>query len=249
MATLSSAGVKLCDVMPSSEPPQQPRWTSAEESALDLCRRAADEEERGAVFRTEVDESARVLFAFAQAALRWSKNSVWPVSRRQLLEVRQIQELAFAVVAARPGGRRRAKELQLEVSVGGPLTVCLGERLGPRPLPDLRDVLDLHGRYEEHLIPNIDWNTLGGGCGVIFADGVGLQRPAPPRKWCDDCRKASSSTRAERRISEILRLWGPRECTCGASFTPTRPNRVRCDGCLAGHRSAGHNRRIGQPSS
>lgn len=241
MATLSSAGVKLCDVMPSSEPPQQPRWTSAEESAHEVCRCIADEDRRGVLFSVsleEADESASVLFAFAQDALRWAKHNGY-ASRSALLRVRGLQDLAFAVVKARSGSPRRAKQLQLEASNNGPLTVCVGD-LATR-LPDLRDRLDPRGELEEYRIPTIDWNS---GCGAICADSTSLSRR---RKWCETCRKRSSS-RSSARITKIVQAWGPRECVCGSSFTPTRPNRVRCDRCLAGHRSVGRKRRIAQPS-
>jgi hypothetical protein len=249
VAAVSSAGVKLCDVMPSSEPPPLPRWTSAEESALDLCRRVVDEDQRGALFSTtgeEVDRSARILFAFAQDALRWSKQNGHD-ARNVLLQLRGLQYLAFEAATARSGTRRRAKQLQLEASDGDPLTVCVGD-FGATRLPDLRITLDPRGKLEDYRIPTIDWNTTGTGCGAICPDSTGLQRPAPPRKWCASCTSRSSS-RSSARISQIVQVWGPRECECGASFTPTRPNRVRCDDCLAGHRSAGRTRRIVQPSS
>jgi hypothetical protein len=241
VATLSSTGVKLCDVMPASEPPPQPRWTSAEESAHEVCRRIADEIRREVEFSAsleEVDESANVLFAFAQDALRWAKHNGY-ASRSALLRVRGLQDLAFAAVLAKSGSRR-AKQLQLEASGGDPLTVCVGD-LATR-LSDLRDVLDPRGELEEYRIPTIYWNS---GCGAICADSSSLSRR---RKWCETCRKRSSS-RNGRRVSEIVRAWGPRECACGSSFTPTRPQRVRCDRCLDGHLSADRSRRIVQPSS
>jgi hypothetical protein len=229
-------------------PLAQPRWTSAEESAHQVCRRIADEDRRGVLFSAsleEVDESASVLFAFAQDALRWAKHNGY-ASRSALLRVRGLQDLAFAVVLAESGSRRRAKQLQLEASCRDPLTVCVGD-FGARRLPDLRITLDPRGLLEDYRIPRIDWNTTGSGCGEICPDSTGLQRPSQ-RRWCEACRKRSSS-RASARLSEIVQAWGPRECGCGASFTPTRPNRVRCDDCLAGHRSAVRNRRIVQPSS
>jgi hypothetical protein len=252
VATLSSAGVKLCDVMSSSEPPPLPRWTSAEESALELCRRTADEEQRGALLFSatgeEVDRRASILFAFAQDALRWTNQNDGG-ARSVLLQVRCLQDLAFDVVTARSGSRRRAKQLQLEASGDDPLTVCVGD-FGAMRLPDLRITLDPRGELEDYRIPTIDWNTAGTGCGAICADSTGLQRPTRPRKWCSKCRKASSS-RTSARITKIVQAWGPRQCdVCGTPFTPTRSDRWRCDRCLAGHRrSAGRKRHIAQPSS
>jgi len=247
VATLSSTGVKLCDVMSSSEAPPQPRWTSAEESARELCRRIADEDRRGILFSAsleEVDESAGVLFVFVQDALRRAKQN-GGAARSVLLQVRSLQDLAFDVVTARSGSQRRAKQLQLEASDDDPLTVCVGDFTAIR-LPDLRITLDPRGELEDYRIPTIDWNTAGSGCGAICADSSSLSRR---RKWCETCRKRSSS-RASSRITTIVRAWGPRECgVCGAPFTPTRPDRWRCDRCLAGHRSAGRKRRIAQPSS
>src|SRR5437867_1328424 len=102
--------------MPASEPPPQLRWTSAEESAHEVCRRIADEDRRGVLFSAsleEADESASVLFAFAQDALRWSKQNDYD-SRLVLLQLRRLQDLAFAAVSARSGSRRHAKQLQLD---------------------------------------------------------------------------------------------------------------------------------------
>src|SRR5205809_663600 len=106
--------------MPASEPPPQPRWTSAEESAHEVCRRIADEDRRGVLFSAsleEADESASVLFAFAQDALRWT-NQNGGGARSVLLQVRWLQDLAFDVVTARSGSRRHAKQLQLDASGG-----------------------------------------------------------------------------------------------------------------------------------
>jgi hypothetical protein len=196
----------------------------------------------------EIDQSAATLFAFVQSALCWMKENGYR-SRNVLSQIRALQDLAFAVVMARSGSRRRAKQVQLEACAGNPLTVCVGE-LGLKRLSDLRDVLDPHGEYEEHVIPIIDWQAAGGsGCFAICADGEGLQRPSTPRKWCEKCRKASSS-RTARRIKEIVQIWGERRCAvCGASFMPTRVDRWRCDRCLAGRRSRSRKHRIAQRSS
>jgi hypothetical protein len=232
-------------------PLSQPSWTSAEESALDLCRRIADEENRGLRFSAsaaDVDRSARILFGFAQDALRWSEQNGYGM-RHVLFEIRALQDLAFGVVtAASPGGRRRAKQLQIEASAGKPLTVCIGE-LGVSRLPDLRIVLDPLGRLEDYRIPKIDWNRAGNGCGAICNDSTGLQRVSAPRKWCEKC-SAASSSRADRRIASIVRAWGNRECiVCGSAFTPTRRDRWRCDDCLASRRSAPRSRCSAPPSS
>src|SRR6266550_1211294 len=149
-----------------SESTHQPRWTSAEESARELCRRAIDEDQRGAFFTAtgeEVDRSASILFAFAQQALCWAKQNESGCSRPVLLQIRHLQDLAFDVVRARSGSRRRAKQLQLEASGDKPLTVCVGSFAATR-LPDLRIALDPRGELEDYRIPRIDWNTEGSGC-------------------------------------------------------------------------------------
>ena len=199
------------------------------------CRRGAGGVLRFSLGIDDLAVSASTLFSFAQSALLWMREYDYR-SRSVLLQIRATQDLAFEAAAARSTSRW-AKHLQLEASAGEPLTVCVGE-FGLRPLPDLRDVLDPHGDYPEHLIPTIDWNArLGTGCFAICADGTGLQRPSPPRRWCDSCRKSSSSRTAQR-VTEVVQRWGERRCVvCRASFAPTRPDRWRCDDCLAGHRS------------
>lgn len=234
-------------------PLPQPLWTSAEKSALDVCRRIADEERRELLHFSasldEVERSAGILFAFAQEALLWMQQYGYG-ARQVLLQIRALQDLAFEVVAVSSGSRLRAKKLQIKSSGGDPLTVCVGEFKPRHRLPDhLRDVLDPHGEFEEHLIPGIEWQHTFSGCFAICPDGKGLQRPSPPRKWCEKCRKASSS-RGDRWIAELVQGWGPRTCpACGTAFMPTRPDRWRCDSCLTRHRSVRRNGCSAPPSS
>lgn len=243
--------------------------TSAEKSALEVCVRVRDEEERGAlpsVAAPDVDRAAGVLLAFAQEALHGLQaHGYGAADERFLLELWRVQALAFGAAGARcPGGRKRAKELQLKAGHGKPLTVCVGD-LMPKRLPDLRDVLDPKGELEEYRIPTIDWNTRGSGCGVIFPDSTGLRRPSLAI-WCVACREGSTA-RTEARITSItkaverspsfvawadgrrVRVW-PRTCSvCGAPFKTSRANRWRCDPCLTGRRSARRSRRTAPLSS
>ena len=229
-------------------------WTtlaSAEKSALDLCRRVFEEERDGAipsVAASEIDRASWDLFAFAQEALRWlPTNGYGALDERFLIELWRLQTVAFGAAALRcPGGRRRAKLLQIEAGLGAPLTVCVGELL-PTRLPDLRDLLDPNGDLEEHIIPTIDWNTRGSGCGAIHPDSTALRRPSLT-KWCAECRARTTSRRDARTTSirkafegspsalmwidgRRVRVW-TRTCTvCDMSFRTDKAHRYRCNTC------------------
>lgn len=140
-----------------------------------------------------------------------------------VIELWKTQNIAFEAIAARcPGGRARAKELQLEAGHGAPLTVCVGD-LTPKLLPDrlprsmtsrlpanvrsLADLLDPTGEIElnedghPYKVPTISWNSRGSGCMVICPDSTGTGRPAL-RRWCQTCSK-SSSARLEAQITSM----------------------------------------------
>jgi hypothetical protein len=243
--------------------------TSPEKSALEACVRLLDEERRGVRFSVsirDVDHAAGALFAFVQQALHWLQAHGYGARDEQfLIELWRLQALAFDAAGARcPGGRRRAKELQLEAGHGEPLTACVGA-LTPERLPDLRDVLDPNGELEEYVIPTIIWNTRGSGCMAICPDSTGTRRPGL-RRWCQTCCN-SSSARLEAQIMSIkknfegspsslvwvegqrVRVW-PRTCSvCGFRFKTTRANRWRCDSCLTGRRSVPRTRSSAPPSS
>jgi hypothetical protein len=231
-----------------------------------------DEERRGAISRVtaaEGEEAAAALFGFAQEHLRWFRSNGYRVrDEKALVELWRVQAIAFEVAAAKClGGRRRAKELQIDAARGEPLTVCVGD-LAPKQLParlppsmaaglppsvrTLADLLDPAGELEPHKIPTIDWNIHGSGCLAICAESLGLRRPSI-RRWCVDCAKLTSA-RVEARINAIAknfeapsvavvangrrtREW-VRTCGCGKLFKTARPNRLRCDRCRAHHRSS-----------
>jgi hypothetical protein len=256
-----------------------PTLSSAEKSALEVCSTELEQRRARAdallagtqagpsrVATADVDEAARLLFDFTQEALRWFRQHGHGArEERFLIELWRLQSLAFNSVAARrPGARRRAKELQLQAGHGEPLTVCVGE-LTPKPLPDLRDMLDPEGELEEYRIPTIAWNTRGNGCGAICRDSVGLRRP-DLRRWCQDC-NGSTTARRDAMLTSIskayagspsylawadgrrVRVW-PRSCSvCGDPFKTDRANRERCDSCLAGHRAARRNGGSAPPSN
>jgi hypothetical protein len=232
--------------------------TSPEKSALDLAMRAVQDEREGKLFPAvaaeDGDRAVEILFAFAQEALRWLARSGQVLSKDKLLpELWRVQSLAFAAGAARCyRGRSRAKQLQLKVSLGEPLTVCVGE-LTPQRLPDLRDVLDPNCDVEEYRIPTVAFNTLGTGCLAICCDSTGLRRPAL-RKWCQECEKKTTSITTARLTSirkawegspssiewdgdRRRRVWVRRCSVCETSYRTLRANQIRCTRCSAGHRT------------
>jgi hypothetical protein len=245
-------------------PLARPALTSAEKSALawaqcmpwssNVCMAAVHEERAGQPFTvtaTEVERGASVLLALVQDSLGWMREIGYGKTAEQpLLELWTLQQLAVeAVAAVCPGARRTAKSLQIKAAVGEPLTVCVGE-FAPERLPDLRNVLDPSGEFEEYKIPTIAWNTRGSGCGVICPDSTGIRRPAF-RRWCESC--ASKSTwRQQARLAVIegnwkgspssltwsdgrrIRVW-PRNCSsCGKQFRSTEAQRRRCYDCWPG---------------
>jgi predicted Zn-ribbon and HTH transcriptional regulator len=179
----------------------------------------------------EVDHGAGVLFVFVQQTLRWLREHDHGFgfgNERLVIDLWKAQNVAFEAVAARcPGGRRRAKQLQLEAGHGAPLTVCVGD-LTPKPLPDrlprsmtsrlpanvrsLADLLDPEGELElneegdPYKVPTISWNTLGSGCKLICPDSTGTRRPGL-RRWCQTCGKSSSS-RLEAQLTSIQKSFG-----------------------------------------
>ena len=210
-------------------PPPQPPLALAEKSAHELCLRVVADEHEGRRFSAtpaDVDRSASVLFGFVQQTLHWlqeHKHGFGRGNERLVIELWEIQNVAFeAVAAVCPGGRARAKELQLEAGHDAPLTVCVGD-LTPKRLPDrlppsmssrlpanvrsLADLLDPDGDFElnedghPYKVPTISWNTSGSGCKVICLDSVGTRRPGL-RRWCRKC-GSSSSARLEAEITSI----------------------------------------------
>lgn len=247
-------------------PLTQLELTSAEKSAFDwvqcmpwssaVCLRAVHEDRaKGAngftVAAADVELGASTLFAVVQNALGLMREFGYgETAERSLIELWTLQQLAVeAVVAVCPGARGTAKALQMRASSGEPLTVCVGD-LRPKRLPDLRDVLDPDGEFEEYKIPTIAWNNRGSGCMTVCLDSTGMRRP-DFRKWCEDC--ASKTTwREQAHLANIatnwkgtgshlawsggrrIRVW-PRSCSsCGKPFRSAQARRRRCYDCWPG---------------
>jgi hypothetical protein len=199
----------------------------------------------------EVELGASTLFAVVQESLAWMRELGYGTTpERSLLELWTLQQLAVeAVVAVCPGARRTAKVLQMKAAVKEPLTVCVGD-LMPKRLPDLRDIFDPQGEFEEYKIPTIAWNTRGSGCLSICADSTGMRRP-DFRRWCPKC-GSKTTWREEAQLAHIkgnwngsvshlawsdgqrIRVW-PRTCSrCGKPFRSAEAQRRRCYECWPG---------------
>jgi hypothetical protein len=225
----------------------------------DICISAIHQERSGQTFTVaphELEQGASVLFGLVQDSLYWMREFGYGrQAERSLIELWTLQQLVVeAVAAVCPGGRRTAKRLQIDAAGDTPLTVCVGY-LSPTRLPDLRDVLDPNGDFEEYKIPTIAWNTRGSGCLRICAESTGMRRP-DFRRWCEGC-GSRSTWREQARLAAIegnwkgspsyltwsegrrFRVW-PRTCArCGKPFKSTVAQRRVCHACRPSRTSLG----------
>jgi len=151
---------------------------------------------------------------------------------------RELWDAQAQAVFALPGQRGLAKRLQLQASAGRPLTVCFGRR--SRPVP-------LDAPFDKRVFP------YGDGCGLVYPDSTGLQRPSF-RYYCERCQRRKTELK-RRAVAQAVATreglhsvlvfdetgaavsgWSGNCRSCGDEFVTTSIRVRRCERCRRGHR-------------
>jgi hypothetical protein len=165
----------------------------------------------------------------------------------------RLQTMAKRALLSVVGSASAVRAVQEEAAGRRPLTLCIGHfqrhaleaAVGMKLLPASELRVRAWELIEQDKLGPLPGESWSGGDGCARAHLESASRTRLFKCYCNSCAKGSGN----RQRALERRFWALAEgrrggrgsdyCSaCGAEFTSTRPDQVRCEDCRRGHRSA-----------